>query len=332
MKRLIITGPRQTSFEEVEMPACPPDGLLIRARLTAVSIGTEIRVYRWIPVDDEGKYLHGGMLFPDGPVENGYSMLAEVVEVGPQVTGFAPGDRVFTSSTHKEYDAVPAGRAMKVPASLKDEHAVFLNIIGVGLIGLRDGKPGPGENIAVVGLGPIGLSALAYSVAFGFRTVALDFSAQRRAIATQMGADLALDPREEGAIQRVVEFCGGQGADVVLEAASSWKAIRLSMDIARTDGSVVVVARHTDKPDYNPVGHPYLSKRLNMRTSYGYDPDGGRWDRARSLAMTLEMLEKGSLPIDPMITHRFRWDELPDVYARLDRGDTEVVGAVIEWR
>ena len=67
MKRLVITGPRQASFDDVDIPGCPPDGLLVRANVTAVSTGTEIRVYRYIPVDEDGEWLHGGVRFPRWP-------------------------------------------------------------------------------------------------------------------------------------------------------------------------------------------------------------------------------------------------------------------------
>ena len=58
MKQLIVTGVRQAEFEEVEQPACGATDVLVRSRTTAISTGTELRVYRAIPVDDEGKYLH----------------------------------------------------------------------------------------------------------------------------------------------------------------------------------------------------------------------------------------------------------------------------------
>ena len=57
-KRLIVTAPRQVELEEVPIPGCPDDGLLVRAKVTAVSTGTEIRVYRGIPVDKDGGFLH----------------------------------------------------------------------------------------------------------------------------------------------------------------------------------------------------------------------------------------------------------------------------------
>lgn len=332
MKRLVISGPKQAHFEDVDIPKCPSDGLLVRANVTAVSTGTEIRVYRYIPVDDEGRWLHGGVPFPEGPLENGYSMVGEVVEVGSNVKEFSIGDRVFLAGTHKEYATTPADEAVKLSDNVSDEHAVFLNILGVGQLGLRHGEPKPGENIAIVGMGVIGLSALAYCSAFGFRTVGVDFSENRRAIADAMGADLVVDGNKNGFEQCIIDFFDGAGADLVIETASVWPAIRTGLEIVRDDGTIVVVARHTDTPDFNPVGHPYMNKRVSIRASIGYKPHDHRWDRTTSMKLTAELLSKNRLPIDPMITHGFGWDELPEVYARLDQDDGDILGVVIRWR
>ena len=332
MKRLVITGPRQASFDDVDIPECPSDGLLVRANVTAVSTGTEIRVYRFIPVDEDGEWLHGGVRFPDGPIENGYSMVGEVAQVGSDVADFNVGDRVFCAGTHKEYAVSPARDAIKLPDEVTDEQGVFLNILGVGQLGLRHGEPRPGENVAIIGLGVIGLSAIAYCSAFGFRTVGIDFSESRRQVATAMGADLVLDPADDGLTQQVIDFFDGRGADLVIETASAWPAIQASLEIVRQDGNVVIVARHTDSPTFNPVGHPYMTTRYTLRASLGYRPTELRWDRMNSMKLTTRLIASGSLHVDPMITHEFSWQDLPDVYHRLDQGDTDILGAVIRWR
>jgi len=331
MKRLIITAPRQAEFEEVARPACPPEGLLIRAQVTAVSTGSEIRVYRAIPIDAEGKLIYPSLPLAF-PLENGYSLVGEVVEVGAGVRGFAVGERVFAPATHKEYVAVPASTAIKLPDYLSAEEAVFLNVLEVGHTALRRGQPAPGENVAIIGQGVIGLAALAYCQAYGFRTVAVEKAPERLQIATAMGADLALSPDEDQFAEQVRAFFGGEGADLVLEAASVWAAIETGMQIARPSGKIVVVARHTDLPHFSPVNYPYLTKRLALLTSYGHEPEGSRWDRSHSMAVTFELLRKGKLEINPMITHHFSWRQLPDVYSRMDEGDPSLVGAVIHWQ
>jgi 2-desacetyl-2-hydroxyethyl bacteriochlorophyllide A dehydrogenase len=330
MQRLIITAPRHAEFEDVPMPTCPPDGVLVRARVTAISTGTELRVYRLIPVDAAGNYLHANVPF-ELPTENGYSMVGEVVEVGANVTGFTSGERVFVPATHCAYAAMPAEQTLKLPPQIPDEQAVFLNILEVSHIALRKGNPAPGETVAIVGQGVIGLAALAYCVAFGLRTIAIEQDEQRLAIARQMGADLVLSPQQPDFLDQVHAFCNGDGADLVIEAASVWPAIQTSMDIAGQGSKVVVVARHTDLPNFSPVGDPYLQKEITLLTSYGYPAAGQRWDRRRSFALTLELLAKGKLNIAPLITHRLAWHELPQVYHRLDQGERSLVGIVVDW-
>ena len=103
------------------------------------------------------------------------------------------------------------------------------------------------------------------------------------------------------------------------------------MDIVRTGGTVVVVARHTDRPDFSPVNHPYFERDIPLVTSYGYSPAGGRWDRDASLSLTLDLISQGKLVIGPMINSEFQWSELPEVYGHLDRGDSSLLGIVIRW-
>ena len=329
-KRLVITGPRKAGFQEVPDPGCPADGLLVRARMTAISTGTELRVYRGIPVDREKKLLYPG--FPlQFPVENGYSMVGEVLEVGSQVSGFQPGDRVFVPQPHRQVAVSPAEMARRLPKAVPDHLAVFLSIIEVAHIALRRGEVMPGENVAIVGSGLIGLSALAFCRVFGCRTAVVDLDRTRLRVARSMGADWTGSPVEEDFADRIARFFKGEGADLVVEAASTWKAVETGLDIARPGGRVVVVARHTDQPHFSPVNYPYLRKNLTLKTSYGHPPAGERWDRRRSLDLTLEYLAHGRLDLAPMLTHQFDWRELPAVYARMDAGAPEMIGVRINW-
>ena len=103
------------------------------------------------------------------------------------------------------------------------------------------------------------------------------------------------------------------------------------MDIVRPGGRVVVTATHVDRPGYNPVGHPYLSQRITLKTAYGYEDPGQRWDRDHCVRLTLDMLSKGQIEIEPMITHRIPWHQIPEMYHRLDQGDLSILGVVVDW-
>ena len=265
MKKLLITGTKQAEFVDSPTPACPTDGVVVKAKVTAISAGTEIRVFRGIAVDDAGKFMHETKPY-ELPCENGYSMVAEVMEVGKNVEHLAVGERVFVPEPHKEYAAVPSNLAVKLPETIPDEEAVMINILEVAHQGLRQGQPPVGGNVAVVGQGVIGLSALAYANAFGMRTASLDTDSTRLHIAEEMGTRLAASPVEEDAVARVYDLFDGAGADVTCEAASNWAGIRTAMEVTGIDGTVVIIARHTQQPDFNPVGHP-TADRHDLRLS-----------------------------------------------------------------
>lgn len=329
MKRLIITGPKQAVFEDVPLPECAADGLLIKTELTAVSPGTEIRVFRAQPVDEAGRFLHEHIPFRL-PTVNGYSLVGRVLQAGKDVTGFKEGDRVFAAAPHQEYVSLPAQQAVKLPDSVPSEQAVFLSILEVAHIALRRAAPAPGETVAVVGQGVIGLSAVAFCSAFGLRTLAVDRNTGRLEVSRKMGADCAVSP-DDADFNSIIEAFLPAGCDVALEAASSWSAVRTAMQLTRPEGRVVIVSRHIHPPDFNPAGHPFLGKKLALLTSYGYPPDGSRWDRARSIGLTLELLSRGKLNIGPLLTGRFDRRELPAVYERYERGDPELIGVVLDW-
>lgn len=330
MKQLIVTGAKQAEFEDVQAPRCDADGVLVQARVTAISTGTELRVFRAIPVDDEGRYLHERVPFVL-PAENGYSMVGDVIETGPEVEGVSVGDRVFLPAAHRQVAAMAASQVTPLPESVPDDEAVLLSILEVAHRALRDGEPPPGGNVVIVGQGVIGLSALAYCVAFGLRTAVVDLEPTRLEIARQMGADLAVSPADDDCQDQVLDLFDSEGADVAFEAGSNWTTIRTAMELTRTDGRVVIVSRHTLQPDFNPFGQGFLGKRLSLVTTYGYPPGGSRWDQRASVALTVDLLARGRLPVRPMLTHRFAWHELPEVYARLDQGDRTIVGAVLDW-
>jgi threonine dehydrogenase-like Zn-dependent dehydrogenase len=180
-------------------------------------------------------------------------------------------------------------------------------------------------------MGVIGLAALAYCKAFGLRTAAIDMSETRLAIARELGADIAVSPVAPD-FQAQIDELFPEGADIAIEAASTWKAIQTGMDVVGKDGRVVVIARHTDMPHYNLVGHPYLSKRITLHNAMGYEDEGQRWDRAHCMDLTIDMLATGRMDIEPMLTHRINWRELPDIYHRLDQGDLDIVGVIVDWR
>lgn len=335
MKRLIIDGPCSATFEEVEPPVCPADGIVVKARVTAMSPGTELRVYRAESVDEEGKFLHEFIPF-SLPAENGYCLVGTVVESAKGVSdllgnALSKGDRVLVPAPHKEYAAVSGQQALRLPETLSDEAASLLNILEVGHIALRRGMPEPGCNLCILGQGIIGLSVLAYARAFGLRTAVLDRYEERLATARSLGCHLAVSSESPQFSEEIKAFFHGSGADLVVEAASSQAAVQTGLELVREQGTLVVVSRHLRKPEFNLLGRPYFGKNFHLKTSYGHPSPGSRWDRAHSYRLSLQLLEEGKLNVEPMISARARWEEIPAYYDRMHQGEPGLIGVVFHW-
>ena len=331
MKRLIISAPNVAEFEDVPIPECPVDGILVCASATTFSTGTEIRTYLGTSVDPEGRFLYPSRVPLKFPYETGYSMVGQVIDVGSSTRGFSVGDRVFIGESHKEYAVSETDSAFNLPDSVGTEQAVFLNILSVGQLALRKALPRPGENVAIIGLGVIGLSTLAFCRAFGFRTLAIDKDPKRLAIGNAMGADVTAEADSEELHSIVMKWSDGRGADVVIEAATSWSAIKTGMDIVRPQGTVVVVATHTDKPNFSPVSYPYNVKEVILMTSYGYDLQDERWNRKACMALSIDLISRGELDISPMLTHEIKWHDIPEIYQRIGNGEKGIVGTLVHW-
>jgi threonine dehydrogenase-like Zn-dependent dehydrogenase len=327
MRALRLAAPLDAVITTVEVPTPGPGEVLIRARRTAISTGTELRQYR----DERVAQNPAGF-----PRANGYSLVGTIEALGPATSGLAFGQRVFATAPHDELVVVPQDAVYPVPEGAADDEAVFAVIGEIGLHALRRGKPLFGENVAIIGQGVIGLATLSIARDWGLRTIALDLDARRREFARTVGADLVADPADPAHEAAIAAFCGDEGLDLVIEAASSWRAIGLAYRLVRRRGTVVAVARHTDIPDFNLIADDLMTKEVRFTTSYTHPvldapPDLLRWTRPRDLRLILELLGTGRLSFGALISHRIAPEELPTIYGRLHEGDTSIAGVVVEW-
>lgn len=328
MRALRLSAPFAAAIVELPPPPAPAAGeVLLRARRSAISVGTEIRQYR----DERVAQNPAG--FPRG---NGYSLVGEVVALGAGVGGLAIGQRVYATQPHDEFVTVPAGQVYPLPDGADEEQAAFAVIAEIGLHALRRGRPQLGENVAIIGQGIVGLATLAVARAGSLRTIAIDLDARRLAFARAVGAELALSPAEADFEARVAAFCGDAGVDLVVEAASSWRAVGTAYRIVRPRGTIAIVARHTDVPDFNPIADDLMTKEVVLTTSYAHPladapPDLLRWTRPRNLRLVLDLLGRGRLDLAGAISHRIAPEELPAIYQRLHEGDGSIAGVVVDW-
>jgi alcohol dehydrogenase len=341
MKALVYHGPGSSSWDDVPDPVVEDASDAI-VRVEAVTIcGTDLHILK----GDVPEVRPGTVL--------GHEAVGEVVETGSSVSGVRPGDRVLISciagcgrcrfcregaygqcldgggwvlghlvdGTQAEYVRVPYADLSlhRLPEAVDAKEAVLLaDIFPTAYeVGVLNGGVRPGDTVAVVGAGPIGLAAVATARLFSpGRIVAVDPAASRLEAAKALGADATASPAE--AEQLVADLTGGLGADVVMEAVGVPETFEAATRMVRPGGRVANIGVH-GKPATLHL-EDLWSKDLTIRT--------GLVD-TYSTPLLLRMLAEGKLPAASLVTHVFgldRMEEAYDVFGRAaDTGALKVV-------
>ncbi len=265
----------------------------------------------------------------DQPMPLGYSSAGTIIEVGPGLTGFQPGDRVACAgggfAVHAEYAVVPKNLMVLLPAEVKFEAAAFTTLGAIAMHGFRLAQPELGERVAVIGLGLLGLLTVGIARAAGCSVFGIDLSPERVALAEKMGAVAGL--REEAETAGNV-FSQGQGFDAVIICADTHNndPIELAAKLARDRAYVI----STGSVGLHLPRTAYFNKELHflVSRSYGpgrydpnyeehgndYPPGYVRWTEGRNLAAFVDLLAEGKLDVSPLISHRFPIDHAPEAY------------------
>ncbi|MFD5560645.1 zinc-dependent alcohol dehydrogenase family protein [Kitasatospora griseola] len=328
MKALTYHGPGRRTWDEVPDPVVrdPEDAVV---RVDAVTIcGTDLHILGGdVPEVAEGRVL-------------GHEAVGTVVETGSAVRTIAVGDRVLVScisacgrcgycrrgvygqctggggwilghlvdGAQAEYVRTPfADNSLhRLPDGVDDETALmFADILPTAYeVGVLNGRVGPGDTVAIVGAGPIGLAAIATARLYSpRRIVAVDLAASRLAAAERAGADEVLHAGD-GAEQAVRALSPDRlGVDVAIEAVGIPGTFELCTRLVRPGGRVANVGVH---------GRP-AALHLEELWIRNVTVTTGLVD-TRTTPLLLDLLAAGRLAAGGLVTHRFTLDQMPEAY------------------
>ena len=328
MKALVYHGPGKRAWEDVPDPAIQaPTDAIVRIDSSTIC-GTDLHILK----GDVPEVTPGTIL--------GHEAVGTVVEVGSAVTTLEPGDRVLVScitscgrcrfckegryglctggggwifghlidGLQAEFARVPFAdtSVYKVPEELSDEQVLFLaDILPTAYeVGILNGGVEPGDTVAIVGAGPIGLAAIMTAQLHSpGRIVAIDLDASRLEKALEFGADVVVNNGAEDAIARVKDLTGGEGADVAIEAVGVPETFELCAELVRPGGRVANVGVH---------GH---SATLHLERLWIRDVmiTTGLVD-TNTTPRLLKLIEGGRLDPTAFATHRFSLAESEEAY------------------
>ena len=328
MRAIVYHGPSNKQWEEVPNPRIVDDTDAI-VRVDAVTIcGTDLHILKGdVPAVTEGRIL-------------GHEAVGTVQEVGSGVKTIHPGDRVLVScitacgrcrscrearyglctggggwilghlvdGTQAEYVRVPFADTSThaVPDEVADDAVLMLADIGpTGYeVGVLNGGIRPGETVAVVGAGPIGLSAILTAQLFSpSQIIAIDVADPRLEAAKQFGATSLINSGREDPEGVIRQMTGGLGADVTIEAVGIPETFELCARLVRPGGRVANVGVH-GKPATLHLEDLWI-KDVVITTGLvdGY-----------STPTLLKLIRSGQLDVGRFVTHRFGFDDFLDAY------------------
>jgi 2-desacetyl-2-hydroxyethyl bacteriochlorophyllide A dehydrogenase len=267
----------------------------------------------------------------DFPIKYGYATVGRILDTGPGVGHFTPGDPVFVHHPHQEVFVVPARMPVRLPDDLDPVLGVFGANLETALNIVHDTPVRLGETALVFGQGVVGLLVALLSKSAGAEQVlVVDPLEERRRRAVDAGADGACGP--EGLKERVAGITGGRGADVAIETSGSGVALQSAIDTVATEGTVVVASWYGTKPVTLALGGHFHRGRVRLRSSQvgRSNPELAlRWDRARRMDMVLSLL--GRLELGQLITHRIPFEEAPEAYTLLDERPGETLQVIFTY-
>jgi len=329
MKALVYHGPGQKSWEEVPAAAIrEPTDVVVRVDTTTIC-GTDLHILQ----GDVAAVTDGRIL--------GHEAVGTVTEVGEAIKGYAAGDRVLVPAitrcgrcaycdrgmpshcqtvggigwifghlidgTQAEFVRVPYADTSlyQIPAHVTNEQAIFLaDSLPTGYeVGVLAGQVRPGDTVAVVGAGAVGLAAILTTGLWGAaRVIAIDTNKFRLDKALEFGATDVVEAGP-GVVDQVRALTDGQGVDVSIEAVGYPETLLTAAALVRPGGHIANVGVH-GVPVELPMQDMWIQ---NVTLAMGLVD-------TVSIPTLLKMVASGRIPAEKMGTHSFTFDQMDEAY------------------
>lgn len=315
---ITFTAPKVASIIDREMPQLKETQVLVRLIRSTISAGTE----RANLVGEVNVSPKAGKIVPF-PRQSGYSSSGIVEAVGAQVTSLKVGDRVACSwSKHAEYCALDEHQVYRLEESISFAAGAMVHIATFPLAAIRKCRLEVGESAIVMGLGVLGLVSIELLHAAGaVPVIAVDPVKEKREEALRLGADYALDPFEDGFVERVKAITG-EGARVAIEVTGKGQGLDMVLDCMAKFGRVALLGctRNSDfSIDYYRKVHGRGITMIGAHTMARpkHESFEGWWCERDDALAILQMLRFGRIDFDRMIEEVHSPMEGPEVYTRL---------------
>jgi 2-desacetyl-2-hydroxyethyl bacteriochlorophyllide A dehydrogenase len=314
MKAMVLRAPSDLVVDEVARPQGAPGQVVVRITHSGVC-GTDWKIF------------NGSIPVPY-PLIPGHEMAGERVDTGERViidpetydgtcfycskglTNLCPNGTLIGRDVNggfAEFLMVPASQVFRLPDSIDDQTAPMIQVLTTCLHAQRQVEIFPADTVVVLGLGVTGQLHVQLAKARGARVIGITRSAEKRAMAEQLGADLTIAGGDD-AIRKVKDATEGRGADVTIETTGVMKQLADSVHMTRPGGKVLMFGIYTAKEGALPFYDLYF-KEISLITA--------RVAKAEDYPACIALVERGQVKLKPLVSDVMPLGELKNAIGML---------------
>lgn len=341
MKAAVMHNTREIKIEEYPVPQIGPDEVLIKVMAVGIC-GSDLHYYSHGRI---GKYV------VDKPFILGHECAGDIAAIGSNVQRFQVGDRVAVEPgvTCGRCDACKEGRynlcpdveflatppfdgafvqyikiredfVFAIPDELSYEAAALVEPFSVGIHAANRTGLQPGSSVAIMGMGPVGLMAVAAAKAYGAAAIIVtDLEPLRLEAAKQMGATHIINIREQDPLEEIKRITSGKGVDVAWETAGNPKALQAALGSLRRGGKLAIVGLPAQ--DEIPLNVPFIAD--NEVDIYGI------FRYANTYPQGIRFLSSGIVDANKLITDKFALEQTQEAMERALNQKSECLKIIV---
>lgn len=326
MLQQVMTAPKKIEFRRIAIPTPGPDQVLVKIMKIGVC-GSDIHVF------------HGTHPFTSYPVTQGHELSAKIVELGSNVTGFTPGQKVTiepqiycgtcypcrhgkynlceslkvmgfqATGTASEYFAVDASKVTPLPENLTFNEGAMIEPLAVTVHAAKRFPEIEGAKVAILGCGPIGILLAQTCKALGAESVLItDISDKRLELAKSVGADFTINTMNKDFGEALVESFGPDKADVIYECAGNDITMGQAIKYARKGSMIVLVA----------VFGKMANVDLAVLNDHELDLNTTMMYRHEDYVDAIRLVSEGKIQLKPLMTTHIPFEEYQSAYEFID--------------
>jgi len=322
MRSIIIKGPQDCRIEEEAEPPLTPGRIKVRIRYCSIvmenvglSTGSAPRLRQ------PGKPPYRGY-----PQYQAGEIIADVVEVAPDVQGVQVGDRLATYAAYRETQVIAPDAWTKIHTGVPAEAAISQGFAGTTLHAVERARLEIGDDVLIIGAGPMGALLAPWSrLAGAGRIIVADLYPLRLEVARKLGATHTVNPKETDLTAAVQAITEGNGPAVVFDAGNTASTFPLALEQARRQGKVVVLSWHTQPITIEDITKDFYHKELDIIATRAGGPKRG------NQRLIARFMAEGRFDPSPIVTDRRPLEEFVAALETLRSYPAEHLKTLIEW-